>query len=248
MQALGIIPARYASTRFPGKPLAVLAAKPMIQWVYERAQQCADLSEVLVATDDERIVQAVEAFGGKAVWTSPDHANGTERIAAVAEGFPEYDVVVNIQGDEPLVEPSVLGDLVATFAEPRVDIATAVRRIERQEALFNPNVVKVVLDAHQRALYFSRSTIPYLRNVPQEQWLAHGLHYQHLGLYAYRRDVLLQLARLPVAELERQESLEQLRWLAAGYTMYCIETDYISLGVDVPEDVAKVEPLLRQLG
>jgi 3-deoxy-manno-octulosonate cytidylyltransferase (CMP-KDO synthetase) len=218
----------------------------MIQWVYERALSCPALDEVLVATDDERIMTAVEEFGGKAVWTSPDHANGTERIAAVAAAYPDYELIVNIQGDEPLVAPGVLSELVARFVDPAVEIVTAARPIDSAAALFSSHVVKLVQGEWGRALYFSRSPIPYLRNVPQADWLAQGVHFQHLGLYAYRREVLLQLAKLPMGKLEAMESLEQLRWLAAGYAIYCIETDYVSIGVDVPEDVARVEVLLRQ--
>lgn len=241
MNFTAIIPARYASTRFPGKPLASIGGKPMIQRVYEQAQACSQLNEVIVATDDERIKKAVLSFGGKVVMTRPDHVSGTDRIAEVAFGLTDTDVVVNIQGDEPFVQEAQLTQLCDFFNRSEVAIATLAHPITDAKMIVDPNVVKVVFTPTGKALYFSRSPIPYLRSVAQEEWISKGLHFQHLGLYAYRRDVLLALTELPTAALEIAESLEQLRWLAADYPIYVGVTAHKSLGIDTPEDLAKAE-------
>ena len=243
MRFLGLIPARYASTRFPGKPLADIGGKPMIQRVYE--QVCGCLDEVCVATDDERIYRAVEAFGGKVVMTSPAHRSGTDRCAAAMGKVPgRFDVIVNIQGDEPFIQPLQIEQLKACFDSPRVEIATLVRPFrpeEGWEALQNPNSPKVVLNRRGEAMYFSRSVIPYLRRVASvEQWPAEHVFYKHIGIYAYRRDVLTALASLPQTPLETAESLEQLRWLESGYRIRAAVTEIENLAVDTPEDLQRI--------
>ncbi len=247
--AVGIIPARYASTRFPGKPLAAIAGRPMIYWVYQQAVKARRLQDVLVATDDERIVRAVESFGGKAVLTSPRHATGTDRIAEVATNL-NVSVIVNIQGDEPLIAPEAIDRLVEAFAaDPSVRMATLCRRAQDVEEIFDPNTVRVVFDRNGDALYFSRAPIPYNRDArSREEWLSQTVYYQHIGVYAYKRDFLLELAGLPQSPLERAEKLEQLRVLENGHRIRVVETDYRPVCVDVPEDVAKVELLMKEMG
>lgn len=249
MKFIAIIPARYASTRFPGKPLAMLAGKPVIRRVYE--QVAGVLDEVLVATDDERILEAVHAFGGKAVMTSPDHRSGTDRCREAYEkqGGP-FDVVVNVQGDEPFVRPAQLELLKSCFDDPATDIATLVKPFAEADglaALENPNSPKVVLDAHSRALCFSRSVIPYLRGVEREQWLARHTFYKHIGLYAFRTEALLAVTSLPPSPLERAESLEQLRWLENGYRIGVGISDDETIGIDTPEDLEKAEAFLKKM-
>ncbi len=241
MKFTAIIPARYASTRFPGKPLALIGGKPMIQRVYEQATSCKQLTKVVVATDDERIRQAVEDFGGQVMMTRADHISGTDRIAEVAMHLPDSDVIINIQGDEPFVRVEQLEQLCSFFDQPNVAIATLAHRITEAAMITDPNVVKAVFTPKGRALYFSRAPIPYLRGIDHQNWVKEGLHFQHLGLYAYRRDVLLELTKLPPAPLEEAESLEQLRWLAADYPIYVGVTPYKSLGIDTPEDLVKAE-------
>ncbi|PTM13168.1 MAG: 3-deoxy-manno-octulosonate cytidylyltransferase [Bacteroidetes bacterium] len=241
MKIMAIIPARYASTRFPGKPLAIIGGKPMVQRVYEQALQCRQLTAVVVATDDERIRQAVLAFGGEVVMTRDDHPSGTDRIAEVAAQFPEVDIVVNIQGDEPFVQVDQLDQLCAFFADPSVAIATLAHPLVTAASIADPNIVKAVFSGTGRALYFSRSPVPYLRGVPVAEWAGQEQHFQHLGLYAYRRDVLLAITQLPPSPLERAESLEQLRWLEAGYPIYIGVTPTKSLGIDTPEDLQQAE-------
>jgi 3-deoxy-manno-octulosonate cytidylyltransferase (CMP-KDO synthetase) len=239
---LGIIPARYASTRFPGKPLAMLGDKPMIQWVYERA---SDLFEhLLVATDDPRIVDAVLGFGGKVVMTSEDHRSGTERCAEAAGLYEEqkrlkFSHVVNIQGDEPLIQTDQVRTLLDCFKAPETQIATLIREISGEEDLKNPNVVKVVVDQSFRALYFSRSAIPFIRESGAEQ-VPRVRFYSHIGLYGFRREVLEQVVRMPPTNLEQAESLEQLRWLEHGKSIQTALTNLPSLGVDTPEDLDRL--------
>lgn len=239
MKTIAIIPARYASTRFPGKPLALIGGKPMIQHVYEQALRCEALSEVVVATDDARIARAVEGFGGHVMMTASTHPSGTDRIAEVARLWPDAEVVVNIQGDEPFVQPAQLSQLCHFFVDAAIDIATLAHPIAEGADIDNPNVVKVVCNADGRALYFSRSPIPYLRGVDRADWLAQGRHFQHVGLYAYRRSVLLEITQLPPSPLELLESLEQLRWLEAGYAIAVGITGQRSIGVDTPEDLVR---------
>lgn len=249
MRFIAIIPARYASTRFPGKPLAMLAGKPVIQRVYE--QVAGVLDDALVATDDERILEAVHAFGGRAVMTSPDHRSGTDRCReAYEKQGGRFDVVVNVQGDEPFVRPAQLELLKSCFDDPATDIATLVKPFAEADglaALENPNSPKVVLDANARALYFSRSVIPYLRGVEREQWLARHTFYKHIGLYAFRTEALLAVTSLPPSPLERAESLEQLRWLENGYRIGVGISDDETIGIDTPEDLEKAETFLKKM-
>lgn len=247
MKFIGIIPARYASTRFPAKPLAILGGKRVIQRVYEQVKKSLD--DVYVATDNELIKEAVEEFGGKVVMTSVNHRSGTDRCyeayCKVGSGF---DVVVNIQGDEPFIQPSQIEELKHCFDDEATQIATLAkpfREADGKEALFNPNSPKVVMDKDNRALYFSRSVIPYLRNVEPEEWLKHHTYYKHIGLYAYRSDTLREVTSLSQSSLELAESLEQLRWLQNGYVIKVGITDIETIGIDTPEDLAKAEQFLR---
>ena len=247
MKFLAIIPARYASTRFEGKPLAVLGGKPVIQRVYE---QVSAVMEAVVATDDERIYNAVESFGGRVVMTSPDHRSGTDRCReAFAKLGGGYDVVVNVQGDEPFIRRSQIEAIKACFENPQTDIATLVRPFAVEdgiEALENPNSPKVVLDNGSRAIYFSRSVIPYLRGVAREEWLSRHTFYKHIGMYAFRAEVLNEIALLPQSPLEKAESLEQLRWLENGYKIGVGITDVETIGIDTPEDLARAEAWLQE--
>lgn len=241
---LAIIPARYDSTRFPGKPLADMAGKSMIQRVYERVAATTILDKTVVATDDQRILDHIRSFGGEAVMTRADHTSGTDRVAEVAAGYPEATIIVNVQGDEPFIDPRQIMAVVTPFADAEVAIATLAHPISEERALLSPNVVKVVRGSNGRALYFSRHAIPYLRDVPVGKWIDQKKHLQHLGLYAYRAKALSQLTALPKGELEGDESLEQLRWLAAGYTIHVSLTDLPAIGIDTPEDLARALPLL----
>ena len=247
MKFIGIIPARFASTRFPGKPLALLGGKPMIQRVYERASLALD--EVWVATDDTRIADAVKAFGGKVVMTSAAHRSGTDRCReAVDKLGGDPDVIVNVQGDEPFIAPSQLQAIARCFDDPSTDIATLVKpftEADGLDALENPNSPKVVLGSAGQALYFSRSVIPYLRGVPREEWLARHTFYKHIGMYAFRRETLYKVTALPQSALERAESLEQLRWLENGFRIRAGISDVETIGIDTPEDLAKAEEFLK---
>lgn len=242
MKFIGIIPARYASTRFPGKPLADIKGKPMVQRVYEQASKV--LPVVYVATDDERIYNAVKSFGGNAVMTSAEHSSGTDRCSeAVKKAEQEreevYDVVVNIQGDEPFIAPEMLLKVMSCFNDAKTDIATLVKPFAADEDVFNPNSPKVVVGATNFALYFSRSAIPYLRGVEQQEWQQKHTFLKHIGLYGYRTKVLHQLTQLPLGSMEVAESLEQLRWLENGYSIKVERTEHQSIGIDTPEDLAK---------
>ncbi|MBP5769989.1 MAG: 3-deoxy-manno-octulosonate cytidylyltransferase [Bacteroidaceae bacterium] len=247
MTFIGIIPARYASTRFPAKPLAKLCGKTVIEHVYKAVESVLD--EAVVATDDERICDAVKAFGGKAVMTSIHHKSGTDRVdEAYKKWDKEYDVVVNIQGDEPLIQPSHLLAIQHCFDHPKTQIATLVKpftSLDGWTALENPNFPKVVLDDFGRALYFSRSVIPYLRDVDRSEWLSMQTFYKHIGLYAYRPAVLAEITALPPSPLEMAESLEQLRWLQAGYHIQVGITQEETISIDTPEDLARAEVLLK---
>ncbi|WP_257452311.1 3-deoxy-manno-octulosonate cytidylyltransferase [Archangium lipolyticum] len=240
-RTLAVIPARYASTRFPGKPLALIAGRPMIEHVWRRCQEARVFDEVVVATDDARIQEAVARFGGTAVMTSPDCATGTDRVAEVARARPEVDVWINVQGDEPLVDPDSLRVLAGLFADPEVGMGTLVRPLDAIEAE-SPHVVKAVLALNGDALYFSRSTIPFLRE-PAEA--AAVKRWAHLGLYGYRRETLLRLAGLSATPLEQSEKLEQLRALEHGIRIRCGKVAGRTVAVDVPEDVARVEEAMR---
>lgn len=247
MKFIGIIPARYASTRFPAKPLAMLGGKPVIQRVYEQVNGVLD--EACVATDDERIEAAVKAFGGKVVMTSTAHKSGTDRVQEAFEKVGRgYDVVVNVQGDEPFIQPSQLEAVKACFEDEATQIATLVKpftEADGWEALHNPNSPKVVVDGRMNALYFSRSVIPYLRGVEKEEWLKRHTYYKHIGLYAYRAGVLAEITRLPQSPLELAESLEQLRWLEHGYRIKVGITHTETIGIDTPEDLEKAEKFLQ---
>lgn len=245
MTAVGIIPARYASSRFPGKPLARILGKPMIQWVYQRAIGARRLDQVIVATDDQRIYDTVRQFGGLVEMTSPEAANGTERVAEVARKLDSH-LIVNLQGDEPAIDPAMIDQLVELMlVNPAAAVGTLVRKIEQPADLLNPNIPKVVVDQDFYALYFSRSPIPFCRDeLPGEKWLSQGDYYQHIGMYIYRRDFLLQLVTMPLSKLEQIEKLEQLRILENGYKIKVAVTQGRSFGVDVPDDIQKVEALL----
>jgi 3-deoxy-manno-octulosonate cytidylyltransferase (CMP-KDO synthetase) len=245
IRTLGVIPARYASSRFPGKPLAMIDGKSMIMRVYEQTLKTTVLNRVIVSTDDERIFNHVKDCGGEVMMTSESHMSGTSRIGEVVENLSfmsqcPYDVIVNIQGDEPFIDPSQIDLIVSLFFKPEVSIGTLIRKIENSEDLFNPNVVKVVVDDEGKAMYFSRSPIPYLRGIPQEDWVGNQDFYKHIGLYAYRATVLKQILNLPEAPPEVAESLEQLRWLYHGYSIHTAITDIETVGIDVPEDLLKL--------
>ena len=244
MNFTAIIPARYASTRFPGKPLALLGNKPVIQHVYEQASSV--LSDVWVATDDDRIREAVEKFGGRIVMTRADHKSGTDRIEEAAEKTgTQADVVINIQGDEPFVQPSQIKTLMQLFDNAETQIGTLGKHFENIEAVNNPNSPKIVTDKQGFALYFSRSVIPYIRGAQDNEWLSHFPFLKHLGLYAYRREVLHEITQLPQSSLEIAESLEQLRWLENGYRIRVGLTDVETVGIDTPEDLQRAEEFLK---
>ncbi len=241
MNILGIIPARFASTRFPGKPLIDIAGKSMIQRVYEQSKKCVHLAEVIVATDDERIYKHVHDFGGRAIITSPHHQSGTDRCAEVALQHPQYDVVINIQGDEPFIDPEQINKLVFCFNDAGTQIATLVKKIQTNQELFNANSPKVVINKLSEAVYFSRSPLPHIRGQEPENWLNYYTYFKHIGIYGYRADVLQQITKLPVSSLEKAESLEQLRWIENGYRVKVAETELETLAVDTPEDLTNLK-------
>lgn len=249
MKFLGIIPARYASTRFPAKPLALLGGKPVIQRVYEQVVKLLD--DAVVATDDERIEAAVKAFGGKVVMTSTAHRSGTDRCyEALTKVDGCFDVVINIQGDEPFIQPSQIQTVMDCFADPATQIATLVKPFTPQDgfdALENVNSPKVVVNKQMQALYFSRSIIPYFRNKDKEEWLAGHTYYKHIGLYAYRSEVLREITQLPQSSLELAESLEQLRWLENGYVIKVGESQVETIGIDTPDDLERAELFLQKI-
>ena len=244
---IAIIPARYASTRFPAKPLALLGGKPVIERVYEQVRGVVE--RVVVATDDERIQRAVEAFGGEVVMTSTEHRSGTDRCwEAYQKVAQEYDVVINVQGDEPFIAHSQLRAIMACFEDEATDIATLVKPFTEEdgiEALENPNSPMVVLDSASRAIYFSRSVIPYVRGVEREDWLKCHTFYKHIGMYAFRVQALREVTALPQSALEKAESLEQLRWLENGYRIGVGISDVETVGIDTPEDLERAEEFLK---
>lgn len=250
MKFVGIIPARYASTRFPGKPLAMLGGKTVIQRVYEQVKDCFDY--LYVATDDERIASCVNEFGGKYVMTSPDCKNGTERCLDAYKNLNlQCDVIVNIQGDEPFIQRKQVDALMACFDSAETDIATLVKPFEKADGLERlecPNSPKVIMNADGFAIYFSRSVIPYLRGVEKEQWLDNHVFYKHLGIYAYRTDVLKEITVLEQSPLEKVESLEQLRWLENGYKIKVGITDIETIGIDTPEDLERAKKFAASIG
>lgn len=237
MSILGIIPARYASTRFPAKPLADMGGKSMIRRVYEQAKKSKSLSKVVVATDHEEIYHHVIDFGGDVCMTSTHHASGTDRCYEVlSKENTSFDYVINIQGDEPFIAPEQI-DLLASLLDGDTELATLIKKIDSVEQLFNPNLVKAVVNKNAEALYFSRSPIPYVRNMEQVEWVTHHNFYKHIGMYAYRKDVLEKITRLEISSLEKAESLEQLRWLENGYKIKVKETNIETIGIDTPEDL-----------
>lgn len=245
MKIIGIIPSRYASTRFPAKSLAVIKGKSMIQRVYEQARQSSALNDVIVATDHKEIFDHVKKFGGAVTMTKSDHVSGTDRChEALTHQRTKYDYAINIQGDEPFIQPEQI-DLLAGRLDGATEIATLVKSVESTEQLFNPNVVKVVCNDIMQALYFSRSPIPHIRNTPEHEWLSKHKFYKHIGMYAYRTDVLERLHRLSVSSLEKAESLEQLRWLEHGFTISVVETTTETMGIDTPEDLEKAISALK---
>lgn len=245
MKFIGIIPARYASTRFPGKPLAILGGKTVIQRVYE--QVVSVLGEAYVATDDDRIFQTVESFGGHAVMTRSDHKSGTDRIQEAVERLAtDADVIINVQGDEPFIQPSQIKTLMQLFDDSQTQIGTLGKRFESINAVENPNSPKIVVDRRGFALYFSRSIIPFIRGKAREEWFGQYPFLKHLGIYAYRREVLAEVTRLPQGALEVAESLEQLRWLENGYRIRVGLTEVETVGIDTPEDLARAEALLAK--
>jgi 3-deoxy-manno-octulosonate cytidylyltransferase (CMP-KDO synthetase) len=241
MKILGIIPARYASSRFPGKPLVDIGGKTMIRRVYEQAKKCQSLSEVIVATDDDRIFNHVNDFGGVAVMTGSNHQSGTDRCAEVARLHPGYDVIINIQGDEPFIDPEQITKLTACFNDPDTQLATLVKRILTEQELHNTNSPKVVINKLSEAIYFSRATLPHIRGQEPENWLEFHTFFKHIGIYGYRADVLQEVTKLPVSPLEKAESLEQLRWIDNGYRIKVAETELETHAVDVPEDLIKFQ-------
>ena len=246
MKVICIIPARYQSQRFPGKPLALIGKHPMIEWVYQRARQTKAISAVIVATDDQRIYEAVEAFGGQAVMTPVDLASGSDRVAYVAREY-KADVIINLQGDEPLITSEVLESVCAVFNRENVMMATPVKKITQSRELTDPNLVRVVIDRDHNALYFTRSIIPYLRDFQDQiSWINHFSFFKHIGLYAYQRSFLLELSQWPCGYLEKAERLEQLRVLENGYKIKTVETDYNALSVDTPDDLVYINHYIQE--
>lgn len=245
MKFYGIIPARFASTRFPGKPLAMINGKSMIMRVYEQASGASCFSDVLVATDDDRIFSHVNENGGKAIMTSIQHRSGTDRVfeaagRIIADKNDFHDsVIINIQGDEPFIDPAEIDRLAASFSRPQLSIATLIKKIASKEELFDRNVVKVIIGKSKRALYFSRTPLPFVRDVDASGWLSEFSFYKHIGIYAYRADILKEISELPHSSLEMAEGLEQLRWLENDYIIHTEETDYESISVDTPDDLLK---------
>lgn len=242
---VGIIPARYASTRFPGKPLIDIQGKTMLQRVYEQAAKSKCLNKVMVATDDKRIFTHVKNFGGEVVMTAEHHPSGTDRCwDALQQLETDFKYVINIQGDEPFIEPEQIDDLAKQLADGTTELATQMIAVDNHEILFDKGEVKIVLNTNNEALYFSRMVIPFIKGVDEKEWHQHHKYYRHVGMYAYRKDVLEKITRLPVSILEKAESLEQLRWVENGFKIKCVVTKYESHCIDTPEDVTKVLALM----
>ncbi len=238
---LGVIPARYASSRFPGKPLVDIHGKSMIEWVYKRTQLSSYLSELIVATDDQRIFDCVTSFGGKVEFTSSSHRSGTERISEIAERYPSYDGIINIQGDEPYIDPKAIDRICEGIMHSNFSsIFTLISIITDKETLENPNTVKVVINLQGKALYFSRHPIPFNQQHQRNIWLDQHLYFKHIGIYGFPRNILLRIPALEMTALETAESLEQLRWIAHGYDIFTAEYTDSSLSVDTPEDLEKL--------
>jgi len=244
----GIIPARYASTRFPGKPLIDINGKSMLQRVYEQALKSSSLSSVVVATDDERIFNHVKNFGGEVVMTGAHHASGTDRCHdAVQQLDANIEYVINIQGDEPFIVPEQIDELASALHDKHIELATQMIKVNSHEILFDKGEVKIVLNTNDEALYFSRMVIPFIKGVPENEWHLHYDYYRHVGMYAYRKDVLEKITALPVSSLEKAESLEQLRWIENGFTIKCILTNYDSHCIDTPEDLQIAMQILNNI-
>lgn len=242
---IGLIPARYASTRFPAKPLVDIGGKSMIQRVYEQVKKSNLISKVVVATDHPEIFNHVKSFGGNVCMTREDHISGTDRCyEALSLQSDSYEYVINIQGDEPFIQPEQIDSLAAVLTG-KTEIATLVKAIDQTEQLFNPNLVKAVISKNYQALYFSRSPVPYLRNIKESDWVAHHTFFKHIGMYAYRADILAALTKLQPSTLEKAESLEQLRWLENGFEILAVETSTESFGIDTPEDLVKAKEHLK---
>ncbi len=245
MKILGIIPSRYGSTRFPGKSLANIAGKSMVQRVVEQVQLSSLITDVIVATDDQRIYDHVINFGGKACMTSLDHQSGTDRCYEALQAQNDaYDYVINIQGDEPFIQPEQI-DLLANLLDGEVQLATLIKPIEEPEQIFDTSVVKAVKSVNGDAIYFSRNPIPFQRNVSQPDWISNHAYYKHIGIYAYRTNILKEITKLPISSLEKAESLEQLRWIENGYVIKTAITHHESLGIDTPKDLAKALKIMN---
>ena len=239
MRILGVIPARYASTRFPAKPLVDIAGQSMIERVYNQVKKSRSITKAIVATDHPKIFEHVKAFGGDVCMTSESHASGTDRCFEVLKKeTDQFDYVINIQGDEPFIAPHQI-DLLASLLDGKTELATLSKKIESKEQLFSATIVKIVLTKDSKALYFSRSPIPHIRNIAQEHWLSNHAFYKHIGMYGYRTDILGQITKLKISSLENAESLEQLRWLENGYSIKVAETMEETIGIDTPEDLEK---------
>lgn len=242
MKALGIIPARYASSRFPGKPLVKINGLSMIQRVYKQVQKAELVDRIVVATDDIRILEHVTDFGGEAMMTDPNHQSGTDRCAEIAKKLDQWEYFVNIQGDEPFIQPEQIDQVIKPFwMDATLEISTLAKLIEKEDDLFNPNTVKVTFNNHGKALYFSRQTIPLFRNLAPQKWLSQQQHYKHIGIYAFKRRILLEISELPLGILEKAEALEQLRWLENGYSIFVSPTQFETFGIDTPEDLDKID-------
>lgn len=240
MKVIGIIPARYASSRFPGKPLVDIGGKSMIQRVYEQVKNTSCLHEVIVATDDDRIAEHVKSFAGNVIMTDSSHQSGTDRCAEVIAKVSGFDIVINIQGDEPFINPLQIELLASCFDKEETQIATLVKKIHTEDELFNVNIPKVVRNIAGQAIYFSRQTIPYVRGIEQKNWLSKHSYFKHIGIYGYRTDVLKELTQLPISILEESEALEQLRWIEHGYTIQTAETEHETIAVDTQEDLERI--------
>lgn len=245
MKILGIIPARYESSRFPGKPLIDIAGISMIRRVYEQTLKSTSLSKVVVATDDKRIYDHVKSFGAEAMMTSDKHLSGTDRCGEIALNYPEFDILVNIQGDEPLIDPLQIDLLCTCFNKADTSIATLVKKVVSEDELFNENTPKVIINKQLEAVYFSRSTIPFLRGIKHENWLSNHTFYKHIGIYAFRNRTLSEIIQLPVSILEKAESLEQLRWIENGYKIQVAITELESQAIDTPEDLQKILTIIK---
>ena len=244
---VGIIPARYASTRFPGKPLIDIEGKTMLQRVYEQAAKSKLLNKVVVATDDEKIFTHVKSFGGEVLMTAAHHPSGTDRcMDALLQLKEDYNYVINIQGDEPFIEPEQIDELAAVLNDGTTELATQMIAVDSYEMLFDKGEVKIVFNTKNEALYFSRMVIPFIKGVDEKEWHQHHQYYRHVGMYAYRKDILEKITTLPVSSLEKAESLEQLRWIENGYKIKCVVTKYESHCIDTPEDVKKVLKMMSK--